>query len=339
MIVSLTGTLGGLPSTAGEYSFTVRVTDADNKSDSQRFHLTITGSSTPPSIQTTSLPAGTVGAAYSANLNATGGSTPYTWAVSAGSLPAGIALDSASGTLSGTPTAAGNFDFTASVTDTSNQSATKQLRITVNPPPPPPPPLSITTTTLGNGTVGQVYSSSVSATGGTPPYNWSVTAGALPGGLSLSTSGAISGTPTAAGAFDFTVSVTDAGSQSGTKQLRITINPPPRAPTQHHHNNTGQWNSRTGLFGQCFCNRRNATIQLEPFGRRIAGRSEPFFIGRNQRNADNGRRFRFHRASHGLRKSIGHEAASDHDQPRAPANPEYHHDNPRRRHSRPSLFR
>src|SRR5262249_48106340 len=88
-----------------------------------------------------------------------------------------------------------------------------------------PPPLSITTTSLPGGTVGVAYSATLTANGGTPPYTWSIT-GSLPGGLTLNaTTGGIAGTPTAAGAFNFTVQVADAATPAApaNKSLSITI--------------------------------------------------------------------------------------------------------------------
>ena len=218
-LVALTGTLAGLPTSSGEFTFTIRVTDRNNEQDSRQFHLTIIG---PPSIQTASLPNGTVGTAYSATLSATGGQTPYTWAISTGALPGGISLNASTGALTGTPTTAGNFDFTVRVTEAGNQAVVRQLRITVD-----AVPLTITTTALPTGTIGQAYNATLAATGGTPPYSWTVPGGGLPAGLSLSAAGAITGSPTSAGNFDFTVRVTAAGSTPVTKPLRITVNAVP----------------------------------------------------------------------------------------------------------------
>jgi len=86
-----------------------------------------------------------------------------------------------------------------------------------------PSPLAITTTSLPNGTVGQAYSTQLSATGGTSPYSWSISSGSLPVGLSLSPAGVISGTPTAAGAPTFTVSVSDATSQAASHNFTLTV--------------------------------------------------------------------------------------------------------------------
>src|SRR6516164_7764859 len=85
---------------------------------------------------------------------------------------------------------------------------------------------SITTSSLPNGTVGTAYSQALAASGGTGGYVWSVSAGALPTGLSLSTGGTISGTPTAAGTANFTATVTDSSHQSASKALSVAVNPP-----------------------------------------------------------------------------------------------------------------
>ena len=102
-----------------------------------------------------------------------------------------------------------------------------QLAKAENPPPPPPPPPpgpAITTTKLPNATVNRTYSASLSATSGTTPYQWTVTSGALPAGLTLdATSGRISGIPRATGTSTFTVQVTDANSQTATATLTLTV--------------------------------------------------------------------------------------------------------------------
>jgi len=180
-----------------------------------------------PIITTTSLPDGAVGTAYSATLQASGGASTLTWSMASGStLPADLSLSS-SGALSGTPTAPGSSTFTVKVTDSSGAqggplSATQQLNLTIK-----PATLTITTTSLSNGVVGTAYSASLAATGGTGAISWSVTGGSLPTGLNLGSSGAISGTPTASGTSNFTVTATDSGTppQNKMQALSITINP------------------------------------------------------------------------------------------------------------------
>lgn len=177
----------------------------------------------PLTITATGLASGTVGVAYSQTVAASGGQTPYAWSVT-GTLPAGLTINTSSGTISGTPTAAGTFSFTVVAADagTPQQSASKALSITIAA---VIVPLSITTTSLPSGTVGAAYAQFIEATGGQTPYAWSVS-GTLPDGVTINAStGAISGTPTVAATFNFTVTVTDGGSpqQSVSKALSITI--------------------------------------------------------------------------------------------------------------------
>ncbi|MGH9740035.1 MAG: putative Ig domain-containing protein [Candidatus Acidiferrales bacterium] len=175
----------------------------------------------PLSVSTTSLPGGTVGQAYTATLAASGGSAPYTWSVSSGSLPPGLSLASGSGAIAGTPSSAGTFAFTATASDTKDATATKSLNILVGS---AGQTLSITTSSLPNGTEGQAYTATLAASGGSAPYTWSVSGGSLPPGLSLaSSSGAITGTPSSAGTFSFTATASDTKSATATKSLNILI--------------------------------------------------------------------------------------------------------------------
>jgi large repetitive protein len=161
-----------------------------------------------------------VGQSYSGNLSATGGTPPLSWSAPTGTFPPGLGL-SASGAISGTPTAAGAFDFTVRVADSANQTASKPLRITINAAGAPP---SITTATLPNATTGVDYSQTIAATGGKAPLTWSISAGALPAGLRLDAStGRITGAPSSVGSFSFTVRATDADSRTGERPLAITV--------------------------------------------------------------------------------------------------------------------
>jgi hypothetical protein len=180
------------------------------------------GPAPPVAISTASLPNATVGQNYNQTLAATGGTTPYSWSVESGSLPAGIVLNS-SGVLSGIPATAGQSTFVVRVTDSRQTSATRSFTLTVN-----PATLAITTATLPNGTLGTAYpATTLAASGGTGPYRWSVTAGALPGGLSLNdVTGVVSGTPAAVGSFTFTVTVTDSRNTTANRQYTIQISAP-----------------------------------------------------------------------------------------------------------------
>lgn len=225
--LSTSGAISGTPTAAGSFTFVAQVADASPsiQTASLTFTIVVTGSSVPPvSVTTGSVPDGAVGQAYSQTLTATGGTTPYTWLITAGALPPGLSL-SASGTISGTPTAGGSFTFAVQVADASlsiqTASATFTIAVTSG------PPLAVTTTSLPGGVVGSGYLQTLAATGGTTPYTWSIAAGALPAGLSLSPAGVIFGTPTAAGTSTFTVQVTDSAATpvQATQQLSLTVQP------------------------------------------------------------------------------------------------------------------
>ncbi|MBL7497382.1 DUF11 domain-containing protein [Frankia sp. CNm7] len=210
-----TGLISGTPTSAGAFTFTVRVVDASGQAAAQSRTVTIAAA---PVLTFPAPPAGEVGVAYSNQLTLSGGTAPYTWSVSAGSLPAGLSLDAATGLISGTPTAAGTASFVVRVVDAFGQSAQKSTSITIAAVPSldgPPPP---------TGQVGVAYSTSFPVTGGTGPYTWAVTAGSPPAGLTLNpTTGVLSGTPSAPGGSPFTIQVTDAFGQTATRTVTVTI--------------------------------------------------------------------------------------------------------------------
>ncbi|HEV8018287.1 MAG TPA: putative Ig domain-containing protein, partial [Steroidobacteraceae bacterium] len=183
----------------------------------------------PLSITSSSLPAGQVGVAYRATLVATGGKAPLSWALTAGTLPAGLTVAS-SGALSGTPTAtAAAVPLTFTVTDSSVNPKKKSVTLDLSVSPANAPPLDITTSSLPNGQVGVAYKATLAATGGTAPLSWALTAGTLPAGLTLAgATGVISGTPTAtATAVPLTFTVTDSSTPAQRKSvtLNLTVNP------------------------------------------------------------------------------------------------------------------
>jgi hypothetical protein len=161
--------------------------------------------------------------AYSKALTAAGGTFPYNWTIKSGNLPPGLSLDSATGTIGGTATGnCGPFNFTARVTDSAGVTASKDFQIPVV------CTLTITTSALPWGTVTAEYVQTFAVTGGTPPYSWTVTAGSLPGGLSLNpTTAVLSGRPVGVSAtFNFTVGVHDVLGAAGSKSFQLTIQPP-----------------------------------------------------------------------------------------------------------------
>ena len=190
-LAASTGTISGTPSATGAAAFTVRLVDSGGGSATTKAHsLTVNPAL---SITTSSLPAGTVGAGYSQLLAASGGAPPYSWVVSAGSLPSGLTLVEG-GTISGTPGTVGSSNFTVRVTDSASRSITKALSLMIN-----PLALGITTSSLPTGTVGTAYSQALAASGGSPPYSWVLSAGSLPSGLTLAAGGTIRERPSQLG--------------------------------------------------------------------------------------------------------------------------------------------
>ena len=210
-----TAAITGAPAAAGSASFTVQVTDSLGVTSIKAFTLTVVGSL---SITTASLAGGTVGIAYSQAIVAAGGAPPYSWSIVAGSSPPGTSLNPTGGTLSGTPTSSGSFTFTVQVTDSASNTATKSFTVAIA-----SGVVIATAPVLPNGSIGTVYSQTLTASGGTPPYSWITTGGGLPGGLTLSPTGVISGTPTTAATASFTIQVTDSIGGKGSKAFTLTI--------------------------------------------------------------------------------------------------------------------
>ena len=188
------------------------------------------GSTPPVSLIANSLafsPA-KVDAPYSVTVAAAYGTPPYTFSTkttdgSPGTgLPTGLAIDSSTGTISGTPTTSGTYSFYLQVSDSSAAAADALVSISIGS---SAATLTITTpSSLPSGTAGIAYQQSLTASGGQAPYTWLITPSALPVGISLSPSGLLSGTPSKVGPYTFSTQVVDAvGISAQPKDLSITI--------------------------------------------------------------------------------------------------------------------
>ncbi|MDQ2777655.1 MAG: putative Ig domain-containing protein, partial [Acidobacteriota bacterium] len=215
--VSSAGVLSGTPTSTGTSTISITVTDAVGATASATFPLSVYSQLTISSASP--LPVGTVSSAYNFAFQAGGGTGQYTWSISSGSLPGGLALAASTGIVSGTPSATGTANFVVTVHDGSGGTATGSFALTIN------SGLSITSNSpLAQGEVSRPYSVTFAGTGGSGSYTWSVPSGSsLPPGLTLSPGGTLGGTPTASGTNSFSVQIADGSGVTATKAFQLQI--------------------------------------------------------------------------------------------------------------------
>ena len=211
LTLSGTGAVTGTPTASG--SFSIKVTDAAGAVGTT-CPITI---NSPLSVTCAATTSGVVGTAFSSGpLTVAGGTTPYAYSI-VGVLPAGLTLNTTNGAVSGTPTASGSFSV--QVKDASGAVAAVNCPITITGPP------SLTCPSSNSFQVGVVVNSpAMTVGGGTAPYTFSLASGTLPAGLTLNTStGAITGTPSATGTF--TIQVKDLHGVAAAVSCPFTVGP------------------------------------------------------------------------------------------------------------------
>ena len=218
-LISASGQIIGTPTAQGAFQFTVQVTDFLGGTATKALSITI--GTVPPLTITTALPGASLNQPYSGSLTATGGTQPVTWTLTSGNLPTGLTLNPSTGAITGTPTVLGPASFTVQALDSARQTASKAFTLTVA------PPVTMSAADFTTS-VGAAVSQTATASGGVPPYTFSVSpvsTGSLPGGLQIGAStGVISGTPTATGVSTVTLQATDAEGRIGTASITITVN-------------------------------------------------------------------------------------------------------------------
>ena len=216
LVVTEDGLLTGIPTQEGYFTFWVQLTDGipggacTSPMPSQaEFTLYVARRVV---ITATTLPNAKLGVPYRNVVTATGGGT-LSWKVIGGSLPPGLALSESDGTLSGTPTAAGTFNFTLEVGDY-RRKRTQDYAFVVA------PPVAVAGATLPVGEVGMAFTGKVTATGGLGPLAWG---GTFPVGLQIDAQGNVRGTPSGSGTFSVPVTVTDSDGQAATANASLLI--------------------------------------------------------------------------------------------------------------------
>ncbi|MFL6214409.1 MAG: putative Ig domain-containing protein [Blastocatellia bacterium] len=227
LIIPLTLTA---PRVAGTYNFQWQLAQLSGAVFGQpSSNLQIIVTPGPPVIDSASSLQAMAGTSFSYQLTVTGGTAPFSWSITSGVLPAGLSLNSQSGLIAGTPTAAGTATFTAQVTDAASRAAQRSFSLAVAPP--QASPLTLNLAAMLQAVKSQSFAYQPQAAGGTPPYVWLITGGALPGEFVLNgITGALTGTPASVGDFSVTITVRDQRNESASGTTRITVIEPQPAP-------------------------------------------------------------------------------------------------------------
>jgi hypothetical protein len=215
--------VSGTPTVAGTVNLMVKATDSSNPQETTTGPVSLT-INPAGSLTITSPPAGTVNVPYTGVIGVSGGTSPYTCTITAGTLPAGLTISNC--TISGTPTTAGTTTLTVKATDSSSPTpltTTGPVTLVIN-----PPAGTLTLTSPPPATVGTPYTGTIGVTGGTGPYTCTVVSGTPPAGLTI-TNQTITGTATTAGSTTITVHCVDSSGPplSVTGPVTITVNPVP----------------------------------------------------------------------------------------------------------------
>lgn len=184
------------------------------------FTINTSGCSTI-TLSPSSLPAGVIGAAYNQQITASGGTASYSYSVTLGMPPPGLTL-ALDGSLTGTPTASGSFSFSVTATDSNLCTGAGSYQVAVSNTS-GCPAITLSPSSLQAGVIGTFYSQQITGSGGTAPYNFALSSGALPSGLVLASDGSLTGTPTAVGSFSFSVTATDSNLCTGNAPYLVSV--------------------------------------------------------------------------------------------------------------------
>ncbi len=214
--LSPNGTLAGIPTATGEFPYRLIVTDVAGRQLQSSCKLTV-GSPAVRIENECPLPKTATGVDFAATLTASGGQGPYFWSLS-GALPPGISLQP-NGRITGSANDAGSWRFLIVARDNRGMSGSKSCALTVD-----RSPISISACPLPDAKVNQSFTAALTTVGGVEPLRWTAES-RLPTGLSVLSTGAISGTPTVPGSHTFALRVADSNGNATTQQCRLTVQP------------------------------------------------------------------------------------------------------------------
>ncbi|MCU1383590.1 MAG: hypothetical protein JWL71_2287 [Acidobacteria bacterium] len=217
------GGVSGTPTAIGTFSVTVRAVDANWPGSSADAPLALVVSA-PVMGMTVSAPSSAqIGVPYAGNGAATGIVGTASWSIATGALPAGIALNAATGEIAGVPAAFGGFTVVVQVQDSYDASRVLAAALSIIV---APRPIAITTTSVPAANAGSAFAATLGASGGTGGVVWSLDSGALPAGITLNASGSLAGRSSALGTFTFGAKATDAGwpANIASKTLTLSVN-------------------------------------------------------------------------------------------------------------------
>ena len=208
----------GRATTAGTYTFRLQLMNGMQVVHEQPYSLIVWGRNGAESDSIV-LPTAKVGTPFTYTFPLIDGNASFNWTIISGTLPSGLSLNPA-GIITGTPTATSSASFTVQAVDNIGRVTTYPLTLNVN-----PSALLITTDMLPTGTIGTSYNSLLTSTGGLASYDWTLSSGILPAGLTLDSNGRIQGTPTVAGIYPLTFTLRDAEGVTTNRTLTLTVNP------------------------------------------------------------------------------------------------------------------